>query len=577
MRWLPLCAAVGLAVLAAPTPAEAASPEHVRTYDVRLDLGADGLLRVHEEIAYDFGDASARHGIERKIPTNRIEIDHVRATSTDAPAASQIAHHGNELDIRIGDPTKTVTGQRHYTIDYDVRHAVASDKLNWNAIGAEWTVPIDAATVELKGPGAFRSLECLAGPALGMKPCRSAHDAGGGNAVFGQGLGAGEGMIVRARFPAGVVRNQRPGPFPVDVGAPGAAVLALALLAAVSGFGLRLLDHRRRNRLPAKMPRSIAPPAEVESLPNGIVPWDLLATVAVDLAIRGHVRIADDGEHVTLTRTGDAPDELLDYERAFLDEFFADADADADADGDGAEAGPSARTRLKSVERRIRSASHERGRQYERRRTTHIGTWLLAASWTAGIIGFILVLWSLRANGGFDDRSALGTSLLVLAVAVAFLRPRNGPVTRKGQALSVRYQRYLNAMWANRKEPRREADLPYAVATDQRSWMRTFIQERREAGTPLPWYSYTGEDAEAEDRFVALVHMFVGRPNTEREHRRVRPVRAGKSSRRGSRPSVGGLGGYRAGGYDGGGFSGGLGGGGGHGGGGDGGGGGGSW
>ncbi|WP_158588053.1 DUF2207 domain-containing protein, partial [Actinomadura logoneensis] len=558
---LPTAAAAPAAVA---VPSGATPGEHVGSYAVRLDLGADGLLRVHEEIAYDFGGSSGRHGIERSIPARRVRIEHVRVASTDAPAASRVSDRGSRTDIRVGDPARTVTGLRHYTIDYDVRHAVASDTLDWNAVGTEWTVPIDTATVTLTGPAAFRSLDCRAGPPDARTPCAGPGRTGGGTATFTQSLGAGQGITVRAAFPAGTVRNQRPGPFAVSVGVPGATALGLALLVALSGVGLRLSDRWRRRRLPASVPRDAVPPAEVGSLPNGIEPWDPLAVVALDLAVRGELRVADDGRRVTLTRVRADTGGLPDDERAFLKALFDD--------GDTAEAGPSARERLQRTERRILNASRERGRRHRRSWLVNTRWILVPACWLVGIAGFVLVLAGLRADGGFDDRSAAGTALVLLAVATGLLWPRN-PVTRRGQALSVRYQRYLHSLWTRRGEPDAERHLPYAAATGQRSWMTAFFRARTADGSLPSWYSYTGGPDEAEERFVALVHMFVGKARPSRYEQRSRPASSRRKKRRTSGSGgYGGYGGGLGGVHGGGGF------GGGHGGGGaDGGGGGGSW
>ncbi|MCP2334723.1 DUF2207 domain-containing protein [Actinomadura rupiterrae] len=590
MRWFPLCVVAGLAVLAAsapadaapapalaaPAPAHAAAPsaEHISSYAVTLDLGADGLLRVHEEIAYDFGDASGKHGIDRVIPTNRIEIEHVRATSTDGPAPSQVTRKGNELDVRIGDPSRTVTGQRHYTIDYDVRHAVASDKLSWNAIGGEWTVPIDVATVRLKGPAAFTSLECLAGPALGMQPCKGAWNTGGGNAAFGQNLGAGQGMLIRAKFPSGTVRNQRPGPFPVHLGVPGLSAFAFVLLAVLAAVGTRWLDRRRRRRLPATLPREVVPPAEVASVPNGHTPPDVLAVVALDLAVRGYLRIADNGKRVTLTCGDQDPSDLSGYEAAFLKQLLNGRDR--------AEPGQDERERLKRIEHAIRRSVGQRRDPYLRKRTARLGTWFLAAGWGVSVAGAVVLLHGLGRDGGFGDEAAIGTSLIVLAFAAGLLRPENNPYTRRGQDMSVRYQHYVDALPAERDKTEAEEHLPYAAAMADFAWMQHFIRAHRARGSLPSWYSYTGkkDDAEAERRFYSLAFMFAGPDGLKRVPKRVAPVRRRKGRRpRRTRSSIGGFGGYGHTGGDAGGFAGGgFGGGGGHGGGGgDGGGGGGSW
>ncbi|MFC5185123.1 DUF2207 domain-containing protein [Actinomadura harenae] len=553
---------LGVSLPAAAVAATPSSPEHIRSYAVTLELGADGLLRVHEDIGYDFGDASGRHGIERDIPTDRVAIGDVRVSSTDAPAVSQITKKKHELDVRIGDAATAVTGLRHYAIDYDVRHVVASDTLDWNAIGTEWPVPIDVATVVLKGPAAFRSLACEARTAHATSPCKGVWNTGGGNAAFGQNLSAGQGLTIKAKFPSGAVRNQRSGGSVLKVGTPGLVALGVAVLFVLCGVGLRWYDQWRRKRLPSWMTRADVPPAEVGGIPNGVEPWDPLAVVALDLAARGHVRVADNGRRITLTRVPGATDPVQsDYERAFLESLFTD--------GDTAEAGPSTRTWLKPVEDQIIAASRLRGRPYHRAWMDRVGRALLPASWIAGVAGLVVTLAGLWADGGIGDVTAIGAALVVLAAAFGRLRPRSS-VTRKGQDLSVTYQRFVLALWDRRDEDDAEADLPYIAATEQSAWTNAFHESHAPDGTLPSWYSYTGGPAKAQARFTALLTMFAGKGRPYVAPARVRP-----RSSSGVRRSSGGRFAHGHGYGDSGGFGGGGHGGGGHGG--DGGGGGHSW
>src|SRR5690349_20275605 len=158
MRWMTRLlagVALGAAVVLAAAPASAQAGERIRGYDVELRVDANGVLQVTERIDYDFGTAD-RHGIVREIPErsrydnsrdriNRVTVLSVRATAG-TPAQFETSANGPALDVRIGDPDRTISGRHGYTIVYRVEGALNGfadhDELYWNAVGSEWSVPI---------------------------------------------------------------------------------------------------------------------------------------------------------------------------------------------------------------------------------------------------------------------------------------------------------------------------------------------------------------------------------------------------------------------------------------------------
>jgi hypothetical protein len=75
-------------------------------------------------------------------------------TSAQTPGEYTLEDVDNTLRIRIGDPDRTITGQHDYRIVYRVQGALNGfadhDELYWNAIGADWEVPIGVtASVEV--------------------------------------------------------------------------------------------------------------------------------------------------------------------------------------------------------------------------------------------------------------------------------------------------------------------------------------------------------------------------------------------------------------------------------------------
>ncbi|MFI0722321.1 DUF2207 domain-containing protein [Streptomyces sp. NPDC021224] len=126
-------ALLALVLLALARPVAQAAPsappaEQVRANRVVLTVRRDGPLHVHEAITYDFGTARDRHGLVRDIPyrTGRrtYGLEHLTASSPDAPARTELTRDGGTWTVRVGTAGSTVTGVHTYLLDYDVRYAL---------------------------------------------------------------------------------------------------------------------------------------------------------------------------------------------------------------------------------------------------------------------------------------------------------------------------------------------------------------------------------------------------------------------------------------------------------------------
>jgi uncharacterized protein (TIGR04222 family) len=374
--------AAGLALLgpaAGPALAQSAG-EHINSYDVAISIESSGSILVIETIDYDFGPES-RHGIFRDIP-NRLRYDdrydrvfpiHVISVkgSEGTPDKYKTSSSGGELHIKIGDPNRTITGRHTYTIAYRVRGALNGfaehDELYWNAIGASWAVPIDAATVKVATPATLIGTACFQGPTGSSLQC-SDMQANGSGASFAQaGLQPYEGMTVVVGLPKGAVPAPRPilkerwtfaRAFRVTPLTAGAAIALLVVLLGAIG---RLMWRTGRDRRVVGSPIDIAfvtkgapqqavpllerstspveyaPPEDIRPGQLGTLkdetanPLDVTATI-VDLAVRGYLRIEEIPKEGwfgkpdwRLVKLKDADPELLTYERTLLDALFEDA------------------------------------------------------------------------------------------------------------------------------------------------------------------------------------------------------------------------------------------------------------
>jgi uncharacterized protein (TIGR04222 family) len=354
--------AAGLALALLAAPARAQTAEQILDYTVDVQIEAAGTLLVTEQIAYDFA-TEARHGILRDVPVRfRYDDRYDRVyplkvlgvwTSAQTPGEYTLEEVDNKLRIRIGDPDQTITGQHDYRIVYRVQGALNGfadhDELYWNAIGTDWEVPIQQASVTVRAPAAIGQAACYAGPFGSTRSCGPSSQADGSTAAFTTGLGPKEGLTVVVGFPTGVV----PAPHPVleerwsmtrafsvtprTLGMAG-GVLVVVLLVLGWLFGIVGRD-RRPDESPASLGGAVTeyvPPEGIRPAQAGLLVDEVVNPVAipatvVDLAVRGYLRIEED---LTNDDWGETPDwrlvklkaadnDLLEYERELLEGLFA--------------------------------------------------------------------------------------------------------------------------------------------------------------------------------------------------------------------------------------------------------------
>ncbi|MGI8807761.1 MAG: DUF2207 domain-containing protein [Acidimicrobiales bacterium] len=381
-RALVALAALVLAVGAGPAGAQAGT-ERITAYNVEILVEATGSMLVTETIDYDFA-SNKRHGIFREIPVRTgydkryeriypLKVFSVTG-SPGTPDEYETETAGNFKRLKIGDPDKEITGAHRYTIVYRVQAALngfdSHDELYWNAIGTEWTVPIERATVRVTTPSDITQVACLGGGLGSRLPC-SESDRAGRLAGFSQGgLERGEGITVVVGFAKGAV----PEPAPVlDERwhftrafslTPATVGTSVALLVAVVLGVVRLVWRTGRDRRYAgsAVDAAFATEGHEEPVRPSFGPWgadetpvefvppdglrpgqvgtlvdeaantlDVTATI-VDLAVRGHLRIDEIPKKGwfgkpdwTLTKLKDA-DDLRPYERALLDGLFKGAE-----------------------------------------------------------------------------------------------------------------------------------------------------------------------------------------------------------------------------------------------------------
>ncbi len=201
--------------------------EKIDNFSVMIKINTDASLDISEKIEYDFG-ANSKHGIIRNIPVRyrarggnfnlRVSDVSVKDKNGTAYLFSEF-YAGNDLNLKIGDADKTVSGKKIYVINYKIDRAInyfdSYDEMYWNVIGNDWGVAIDKTEVTVILPVDIAKEQvqkiCFAG-ALGDKyPCSNSDYIYKYNlvqsVVFKQdsSFAPGQGLTVVVGFPKGLV------------------------------------------------------------------------------------------------------------------------------------------------------------------------------------------------------------------------------------------------------------------------------------------------------------------------------------------------------------------------------------
>ena len=317
---------VGLAAL---ITAAGGDTERIGTYWISGERPDEGLA-VGEVIDYDYG-VESRRGIYRNVPD--LVDGSVRVSSLTAPDNVRITESFFDHEIRIGNPQITISGRHRYRIQYTLhRDAVVQNGFfSWDAVGLEWTVPIEEATVFVALPEPTGT-NCRAGTPWFSKGCSLTTLASGALRIDLADLDANEGATVSASLGSGVIPAlQAPSGAAEDPGSGVVAPALIAVLAALAGaaaatiwsaeqvanggsggaadaafgesedgLGSRLMDEAELAELATI---EFEPPRDMSAVEGALllreqVHDEHLSAWLLEAAIRGEIDISDDDDPV---------------------------------------------------------------------------------------------------------------------------------------------------------------------------------------------------------------------------------------------------------------------------------------
>src|SRR3990167_3153924 len=341
--------------------------EHIAEFENAIDIQKDGSISVSEKIIYDFTNLE-KHGIIRKIPyikTNK-EGKRFRMDMNVLSVKDELGNNytykttnldDRELEIKIGDADKTITGVHTYVITYTVSGALTyfsdHDELYWNVTGNEWTVPIELASSKVTLPAvdgsSVTNAICYTGASVATEQNCTPEFSGNSVGVKNNSiLNSGEGLTVVVGFPKNVVSVLEPKEVINFFDTPfGKVVLGLIIfIASIVGIfwyiiypiwlplkwymhGLDPIGMIGEARAWFEPPKTKSgrplTPAETGTLIDEIAGPREISSLIVDLASRGYMKIVEkkknDFEFVKTQEFAGDPT-LQEFEKVFLTELF---------------------------------------------------------------------------------------------------------------------------------------------------------------------------------------------------------------------------------------------------------------
>ena len=310
--WLKIAFATALLLTVSTVAAD--TDEYTLTkYVVDIEVGENNAFRITEHISANF--KVPKHGIIREIPLRNkvVRLDgtksYIRAKISDLRVDGDIFTAKNDFGsrvIQIGNPDKTVIGNRDYIITYlyDIGRdrGEGYDEFYFNIIGSEWDTSIGGIAFTITMPKAFDASR--AGFSYGLLDATDSRNItwqADGNTITGSYDGTlreGEALTVRIELPEGYF----------SVAADSFDFLAnypiiLSAVFFIIVFGMWFVYGRDEKTVD---PMEFYPPegmnsAEVGFLYKGYANTDDAVSLLIYLAEKGYIQIIETTDKVLFT------------------------------------------------------------------------------------------------------------------------------------------------------------------------------------------------------------------------------------------------------------------------------------
>jgi uncharacterized membrane protein YgcG len=314
----------------------ALATERILDFQSDIQVQADSSLVVHETIRVLSEGRSIRHGIFREFPTTYMDkagnryivgfdlVDVRRDGQTETYMQQPMS---NGVRIRIGNSsTELAPGEYTYELTYrakrELGYFAGFDELYWNVTGIGWLFPIDkaSATVTLPKPVPADQLRLA-----GYTGYQASHDQNLSITRINETqilfvttvpLVRGQGLTIAVGFPKGIVAEptaaQRAAYFVADNATAGTVFIGLFVVLVYYAFAWLLVgqDPRRGVIVVRYEPPPQLSPAAMSFLRHMGYNQRVFVSAAVDLAVKGYLKIEQEGSVYSLTRLKQADSSL---------------------------------------------------------------------------------------------------------------------------------------------------------------------------------------------------------------------------------------------------------------------------
>ena len=320
MKWKSISVAilVLIGVLSGGHVAQATSTDEftITNYNVEMTLGRDSenrsTLKTTETITADFPESDANHGLEqdfvKEYDGHSTSFQLIAVTDQ---SGQTLPHHWDDDALRIGDGDGYVHGLHTYEITYTQRDVTkhyadtSKDEFYWDAIGTEWRVPIEQATVQLTiAPELQKAiktdLQCYQGSQGSGATCTT-NSANNRYTAQANDIGSSRGLTIAVGFASGTFAGYKMTPLEAIgnlamisnfVLGPFIAIAGIIWLALkIRGTNRRHLDGVKETIIPEYVPPKNYSVLEGARIYNGQIAGKGVSAQLIDWAVRHYIEI----------------------------------------------------------------------------------------------------------------------------------------------------------------------------------------------------------------------------------------------------------------------------------------------
>jgi uncharacterized membrane protein YgcG len=535
----------------------------ITSFEANYNLRSDAIVEVVEDIRVDFRGLQ-KHGIFREIPveykTNdpkynrRITLSAIKVDDGERAHKFTTSRNGANLQLKIGDPDRTISGQQRYRISYQVSGAFNRfddhDEFYWNVTGPDWPVAIQRVSATTRDPGA--RVVCYEGPRNSTTACTiAAATSDSHRFTTTRPLEPGENLTIVLATPPGaiavpppdLVRVKSVGEQIVDFLGLKPVPIALAVLVLIGGISaiarqwwvagrdrwygdVQYLSGSQEEQIKPAFARETVVveytppemadkrrlrPAEIGLLQDERADTlDVSATI-IDLAVRGYLRITEIEKtwlfgktDYKLTKLKDADGALLPYEALLLNSLFDEGDNVDMSD---------LKNEFYEDLAKVKTALDEQGvntdKFFPQKPSTVRTIYLVAGLVIAGLGGGAIFLLGALGAGVIGFPIILAG--LVLA-AMSGAMPRRTASGREMLRRTLGFRQYMTVAETDRQRFNEDMHifseyLPYAIVMGcTEKWAERFESMGQMPETPGNWY--VGTHAFAPVLFASQINSF---------------------------------------------------------------------